>query len=345
MSGRLWRLELTFVQLCHHLSGGTLTAGETAALFTDLMDGRYRFDEMAQILTLLAERGETEEDLFCAARVLRSRAVTIAAPPGTLDTCGTGGDGQGTFNISTAVAIVAAACGVPVAKHGNRSVSSRSGSADVLECLGLRLDITPEVAERCLHEARLTFLFAPRYHAAMQQVAAVRKSLGFRTIFNLLGPLLNPAGAEYQLLGVYSRRWLEPMALAARKLGVARIWVVHGADGLDEITTTAETDVAEFFNTVSVRRHTVSPDVAGLRRTTPEALKGGDARENAEALTRLLSGTPGPYRDIVLLNTAAALLVARRAATLAAGVTLAADAIDSGKARDTLRHVIDLTHA
>lgn len=343
MSGR--QPGLTFGEICHHLALGTLPAEATAALFADLMDGHHTFDETARILTLLAERGETEADLFAAARVLRARAVTITAPPGTLDTCGTGGDGQGTFNISTAVAIVAAACGVPVAKHGNRSVSSRSGSADVLECLGLRLDITPGVAERCLREAGLTFLFAPHYHAAMRQVAAVRKKLGFRTIFNLLGPLLNPAGAEYQLLGVYSRAWLQPMAVAAQKLGVSRVWVVHGADGLDEITTTDATAVAEGFGGASVRSLTLTPESVGLPRARPADLKGGDAAENAAALTRLLAGTPGPYRDIVLLNTAAALLVARRAETLADGTALAADAIDSGKARDTLRHLIDLTHA
>ena len=335
-----------FPELLHHLRNKTLGARENIALFRDVMDGCYPFQQMADILTVLAERGETEDEIWSAALALRSRALTISAPPGTLDTCGTGGDGHGTLNISTAVAIVAAACGVPVAKHGNRSVSSKSGSADVLEHLGLKLDITPETAERCLYDrdAGLTFLFAPRYHRAMQQVAAVRKSLGFRTIFNLLGPLLNPAGAQYQLLGVFSEKWLEPMAATARRLGVQRVWVVHGEDGLDEITTTGKTYVAERFEGGEARMLTITPEDVGLPRATLADLQGGDAGVNAAALTRLLNGAPGAYRDIVLLNTAAALFVARCAPTLADGVQQAAAAIDSGRARQILANVIALSH-
>ena len=322
----------------------TLAAGESEALFAALMDGAYTDAQIAALLAALATRGETAAELTGAARALRQRATGFAVPPGTLDTCGTGGDGHGTRNISTAVAIVVAACGVPVAKHGNRAATSRSGSADVLEQLGLNLAADTARAEHALRTAGLAFLFAPHYHPAMRRVAAVRKELGIRTIFNLLGPLSHPGGADFQVLGVFAERWLVPMAEALAALGSRRAWVVHGSDGLDELTTTGPTHVAELTIDGTVRSFTVTPEDAGLPRAALVDLAGGDARENAVALSQVLAGAPGPYRDIVLLNAAAALVVAGRASTLAAGVAQAATAIDSGQARHTLETVIALSH-
>jgi anthranilate phosphoribosyltransferase len=325
------------------LAHRNLSPAEAEAVFTDLMDGAYTPSQIAALLTALAAKGETAAELTGAARVLRARAAGLALPPGTLDTCGTGGDGHGTFNISTATAIVVAACGVPVAKHGNRALSSRSGSADVLECLGVNLAAGPEAALKTLQHTHLAFLFAPHYHTAMRQVAPVRKELGVRTIFNLLGPLSHPGGAAFQVLGVFAERWLVPMAAALRDLGSQRAWVIHGEDGLDELTTTGATYVAELTATGAVRCFTITPEDAGLPRATLADLRGGDAAGNAAALRNLLDGAAGAYRDIVLLNAAAALCVAGRAKTLRDGVALAAAAIDSGRARQVLQTLVEMT--
>jgi len=275
---------------------------------------------------------------------MRSKAIAIEAPPGTIDTCGTGGDNSGTYNISTATALVAAACGVPVAKHGNRAMSSRSGAADVLQALGVTIDCEPALIRRCLWEIGFCFLMAPRHHLAMRNVGPTRIELGTRTVFNLLGPLSNPAGARRQLLGVFSRQWVEPIAHVLQRLGAESAWVVHGSDGLDEITTTGPTYVAALRDG-GVSCFELTPEQAGLPCASPADLKGGDAQTNADALRAVLAGAHGPYRDVVLLNTAAALVVAGMAPDILNGVARARAAIDTGPARQVLEHLIALTRS
>jgi len=321
------------------VAGETLDAEASSRAFAALMSGEVSQIRMASFLTALATREATVDEIVGAARAMRAAMHKVAAPAGAIDLCGTGGDGHGTLNVSTAAAFVVAACGVPVAKHGNRNMSSRTGTADVLEALGVKIDIDAATAERCLRVAGLSFLFAQTYHPAMKHVAPVRKELGFRTIFNLLGPISNPAGVRRQLLGIYSRHWIEPIALVLAKLGTEKAWIVHGSDGLDEMTTTGTTHVAVLENG-NVTVHEIAPEDAGLPRTTLAALKGGEPVENAAALRALLDGAKGAYRDIVLLNAAAALIVAGNATELTAGVARAADAIDSGRARAALAKLI-----
>jgi anthranilate phosphoribosyltransferase len=274
---------------------------------------------------------------------MREAARTLDHPYDAIDTCGTGGDGQHTFNISTAAALVLAGAGLKVAKHGNRAMSSKSGSSDVLSVLGVNLQASPAQQRRSLDEAGIAFLFAPAYHGAMRHVGPVRAEIGFRTVFNLLGPLSNPAGAKRQVMGVYDPRLLEPLAEVLGRLGATRAWTVHG-QGLDELTTTGETEVAEWKDG-TVRRFTVTPEDAGLPRASLDALRGGDAEENAMALRALLDGDAGAYRDIVLLNAAAALVVADRAADLAEGAALAAAVIDDGRAARALADLVEATNA
>ena len=321
------------------VAGETLDAEASSRAFAALMSGEVSQIRMASFLTALATREATVDEIVGAARAMRAAMHKVAAPAGAVDLCGTGGDGHGTLNVSTAAAFVVAACGVPVAKHGNRNMSSRTGTADVLEALGVKIDIDAATAERCLRVAGLSFLFAQTYHPAMKHVAPVRKELGFRTIFNLLGPISNPAGVRRQLLGIYSRHWIEPIAHVLAKLGTEKAWIVHGSDGLDEMTTTGTTHVAVLENG-NVTVHEIAPEDAGLPRTTLAALKGGEPVENAAALRALLDGAKGAYRDIVLLNAAAALIVAGNATELTAGVARAADAIDSGRARAALAKLI-----
>ncbi len=323
-------------------SGQSLSDIEAASAFEIIMSGDATPAQIASLLTALAVRGETVEEITGAARVMRAKALVVKAPVGAVDTCGTGGDAAGTFNISTAVALVVAACGVPVAKHGNRKASSKSGTADVLEALGVNLDVTPDVVERALKEAGIGFLFAQKHHSAMKHVAPVRAELGIRTIFNLLGPLSNPAGAKRQLLGVFSADWLEPMAETLKALGSERAWIVHGSDGLDELTVTGPSQVAE-LNDGSVSSFEVTPEEAGLGRYGPEDLKGGEPSDNAKALSDLLDGAPGAYRDIVLLNAAAALIVAGKVSDLEDGAATAAATIDNGKAMATLERFAAIT--
>jgi len=272
--------------------------------------------------------------------------IPVPAQAGAIDCCGTGGDAAGTFNISTAVAFVVAGCGVPVAKHGNRAVSSRTGAADVLEALGVNLQVPLDELNRPQDDTdgQVTFLFAPRHHAATKHVGPSRVELGTRTIFNLLGPLSNPAGTKLQLLGVFGEQWLRPMAEVLGALGSERAWVVHGGDGLDELTTTTVSDVAELRDG-TVRRFQVTPEDAGVDRARPEDLRGGDAQENAVALRAMLGGRSGPYRDIVVLNAAAALVVAGRADSLADGASLARRSIDSGAATARLAGLVRATNA
>lgn len=319
-----------------------LNATEAEAAFEIIMSGEATPVQISSLLTALAVRGETVEEITGAARIMRAKALAIQAPDGAVDTCGTGGDASGTYNISTAVALVVAACGVPVAKHGNRKASSKSGTADVLEALGVNLDATPDVVEKALAEANIGFLFAQKHHSAMKHVAPVRGELGIRTIFNLLGPLSNPAGAKRQLLGVFSKDWIVPMAETLKALGSESAWVVHGSDGLDELTVTGPSYVAQLKDG-EVSTFEVHPEQAGIAEHPLEVLKGGEPMENAAALTALLEGEHNAYREIVVLNAAAALIVAGKADTLLEGASQAAVAIDSGKAKDTLAKFVAIT--
>jgi anthranilate phosphoribosyltransferase len=324
-------------------AGETLTETEAAEAFELIMSGAATEAQVGALLMGMRVRGETVEEIAGAARAMRERAVKVHAPEGAIDTCGTGGDAKGTHNISTCAAFVVAGAGVPVAKHGNRSVSSRSGSADVLAALGVNIECRPETIARSIEECGLGFMFAPAHHAAMRHVAKVRTELGTRTIFNLLGPLANPAGAKYQVVGVFSEEWVEPIARVLGRLGAKRAWVVHGADGLDELTTTGISHVAA-LDAGKISTFKISPKNAGLPEAKLEDLTGGDAAENAAHIRAVLGGNQGPFRDIVLLNAAAALLVAGKAKTLREGVTLAAESIDSGKAKGVLEALVKLSH-
>lgn len=319
-------------------AGQALTEAEMADALDLLLSGVATPIQMAAFIVALRVRGETVEEITGAARFLRDRMMPADAPANAIDIVGTGGDSHGTYNVSTAAAIVAAGAGVPVAKHGNRAVSSISGAADVLQALGVKIDIPPVAVSRAIAEAGVGFLWAPMHHPAMKAWAPIRTELGIRTIFNLLGPLTNPAGVKHHVLGVFDRRWVEPIAQVLRRLGSQRAWVVHGHDGMDELTTTGPTHVAELDgDRISV--FDLAPEDAGLPRATLAQLKGGDPAHNAWALRELLSGEPGPYRDIVVLNAGAGIHVAGRAPDLKAGVALAASAIDSGAAREALERL------
>lgn len=325
-----------FSDILKRVGGGqSLNAAQSTRAFDAVMSGEIPDIRIAAFLTALAVRKPTVDEIVGAASSMRAKMRKLNAPEGAIDLCGTGGDGHGTLNVSTAVSFVVAACGVAVAKHGNRNMSSNTGAADVLEALGVKIDVTPEIAERCLNDAGLCFLFAQTYHPAMKHVAGVRKALGFRTIFNLLGPLSNPAGVTRQLMGVFSEAWIDPVAEALRRLGTQKAWIVHGGDGLDELTITTSTDIAALQNG-DIEHHEIRPRDAGLETSTLAQLKGGSADENAAAITHLLSGERGPFRDIVLLNAAAALIIADKVKNLREGVTVAADAIDAGRAKTTL---------
>jgi anthranilate phosphoribosyltransferase len=323
--------------------GHTMSEAQSEEVFEVIMSGNATPAQIGGLLMALRVRGETVEEITGAARIMRAKALGMAAPPGAVDTCGTGGDGSGTFNISTASAFVVAGCGVPVAKHGNRALSSKSGSADVLAALGIKVDADMALVKESLWENNLGFLMAPRHHNAMRHVAGPRVELGTRTIFNLLGPLSNPAGTRFQIVGVFASQWVEPVAEVLGRLGLERAWVVHGRDGLDELSTTAPSLVAEWKDG-QVNSFEIRPEDAGLSRARPEDLKGGDAAVNAAALRSLLAGAKGAYRDIVLLNAAATLIVAGKAGDLKDGVALAADSIDSGKARTVLERMVAITN-
>jgi anthranilate phosphoribosyltransferase len=324
--------------------GAPLSAGETEALFDRIFAGRLPEEELIGYLSATADRKPTVDELVGAVRSMRRHMRAIAAPPGAIDLCGTGGDGLGTLNISTAVSFVVAASGVVVAKHGNRSASSRSGAADVLEALGVRIVLEPEAAERVLAETGLVFLFAQTHHPAMKYAANARRQIGRRTILNLLGPLANPAGVTRQLVGVFSADWLTPYAEALGRLGSERAWVVHGRDGLDEVSISGPTMVA-VLDAGRVTIRDVGPADAGLKIASLAAIRGGDAQHNAAALRRLLAGEAGPYRDIVAINAAAALIAAGKAENLEAGAMLAARALDSGAAGAKLEALIAASNA
>jgi anthranilate phosphoribosyltransferase len=322
-------------------AGERLAESEAEAAFGVIMAGEATPAQIAGLLMAMRVRGETVAELTGAVRAMRARMAAIEAPPGAIDIVGTGGDASGSLNISTATALVVAGCGVPVAKHGNRALSSRSGAADALAALGVNTDVPLDRLEAVLARAGMVFLMAPRHHAALRHAAGPRVELGTRTIFNLLGPLANPARVRRQLTGAFHRDWLRPMAETLARLGTERAWLVHG-QGLDEIALSGETHVAALENG-TVREFTIGPEDAGLRRAPPEAIRGGEPAENALALSALLEGTPGAYRDIVLLNAAAALVVAGKAEDLRAGAGLAARSIDSGAAAAVLARLKDAT--
>jgi anthranilate phosphoribosyltransferase len=327
---------------------GRLALGETLAeataekAFDIIMSGDATPAQIGAFLMALRLRGETVEEITGAVRAMRSKALMIEAPEGAIDIVGTGGDGTGTFNISTASAFVAAACGVPVAKHGNRALSSKSGAADVLTALGVKIDADMKLVHEAVWEAKLGFLMAPRHHSAMRHVAGPRVELGTRTIFNILGPLSNPAGVKRQLTGVFDPKWVEPMAIVLGRLGTEKAWVMHG-QGMDELATTGPSTVAELADG-KVRLFEVTPEEAGLPRARLEDITGGEPEKNAQAMKELLEGAKSPFRDIVLLNSAAALIVADKAADLKTGAAMAAQALDSGRAKAVLEKLIDITN-
>src|SRR5215472_3558435 len=333
-----------FKALLEHVAQGhTLSESEAEAAFDVIMSGNATPSQMGAFLMALRVRGETVDEITAAARIMRAKALAVDAPPGTIDTCGTGGDSSGSFNISTATALVVAGCGVPVAKHGNRALSSNSGSADVLTALGVNIDADLAVVRQCLWEIGIGFLMAPRHHSATRHVAPTRVELGTRTIFNLLGPLSSPAMARRQLVGVFAPEWVRPMAEVLGRLGAERAWVVHG-EGLDELTTTGATTVAS-FDKGKVETFEVVPEDFGLPRARLGDIRGGEPKDNAVVMRDLLGGGSGPVRDVVLLNSGAALLVAGRVASVEAGIELAAKTLDSGAARRVLEELITRTNA
>jgi anthranilate phosphoribosyltransferase len=320
-------------------TGDSLTRDEAADAFNRMMSGEATPSQMGGLLMGLRVRGETVDEITGAVTTMRAKMLGVKAPPDAVDIVGTGGDASGSYNISTCAAFILAGCGVPVAKHGNRALSSKSGAADVLSALGVNIELKADQVGHCIAKAGIGFMFAPAHHPAMKNVGPTRVELGTRTIFNLLGPLSNPASVKRQMIGTFSRHWVEPMAQVLRNLGSDSIWVVHGSDGLDEITTTGPTTVAELKNG-TIRTFEVSPEDAGLPRAKPEALKGGNADDNAKALLDVLKGKKNAFRDIAILNAAAALIVAGLAKDLKEGAALAAKSIDSGEAEGRLDRLI-----
>lgn len=321
-------------------SGASLGREEAEAAFDALLSGNVTPAQMGGFLMALRVRGETVDEITGAVAAMRAKMLRVNAPAEAIDIVGTGGDNAGSWNVSTLACILVAACGAPVAKHGNRAASSKSGASDILTALGVTIGLQPPQVEACIREAGLGFMMAPTHHAATRHVAPVRVELGTRTIFNILGPLSNPASVKRQVVGVFSARLQRPMAETLRNLGSETVWVVHGADGLDEITTTGPTRVVALAGG-DISEFEVTPEAAGLPRARPEDLRGGEPGHNANELRAVLDGKPGAYRDIALLNAAAALIVAGRARTLREGAAMAADAIASGKAKATLAKLIE----
>jgi anthranilate phosphoribosyltransferase len=323
--------------------GQSLDQSQAEAAFDIIMSGDATPAQIGAFLMALRVRGETVDEITGAARIMRAKATAVEAPADAIDIVGTGGDAKGTLNVSTGASFVVAACGVPVAKHGNRALSSKTGAADVLTALGVNIDADFSLVREAIWENNLGFLMAPRHHSAMRNVGGVRVELATRTIFNILGPLSNPAQVSRQMVGVFARKWVEPLAHVFANLGLERAWVVHGADGLDELSTTGVTHVAELNDGV-VRTFEVTPEDAGLARASLDDIRGGDSEHNAAAMRDMLSGAPGAFRDIVVLNSAAALIVAGKADNLASGAEMAAKAIDSGAAMATLDRLIEITN-
>jgi anthranilate phosphoribosyltransferase len=324
-------------------TGATLSREEAASAFDRMMSGEATPSQLGGLLMALRVRGETVDEITGAVSAVRAKMLKVEAPAGAVDVVGTGGDGSGSVNVSTCASFIVAGTGIPVAKHGNRALSSRSGAADVLSSLGVKIDITPEQVGHCIAEAGIGFMFAPSHHPAWKNVGPTRVELATRTIFNLLGPLANPAGVKRQMVGVFSKQWVLPLAQVLKNLGSESVWVVHGSDGLDEITLTGPTFVAALEGD-TIRSFEVSPEDVGLKRVAGEALKGGDAAANAVALKSVLDGMPSPYRDVALLNAAAALVVAGRAQDLKEGMTLGTRSIDDGAAAERLKRLIAISN-
>lgn len=324
--------------------GSALEKKEAEMAFEVVLSGNATPAQVGALLAALRIRGESVLEITSAARVLRTKSTRFESDQGAtvLDMCGTGGDMQGTYNISTATAFIIAGCGVQIIKHGNSASSSQSGSSDVLKALGINVDTSPYRMQEALLRSGVCFLMAPRYHNVMQYITLTRSELATRTIFNFLGPLSNPAGACYQVVGVFSAKWIQPIAEVLGRLGTKRAWVVHGRDGLDEITTTNETDVAEYQDGI-VKVFTMSPKLSGFITAHPRDLRGGDAAYNASAIWKLLNGKLGPFRDIVLLNSAVSLILVGKADSLDSAVKTASSAIDSGRALETLEKLVTIT--
>jgi anthranilate phosphoribosyltransferase len=324
-------------------TGASLTREEAARGFDRMMSGEATPSQMGGLLMALRVRGETVEEITGAVTVMREKMLRVAAPPDAIDVVGTGGDASGSYNISTCAAFIVAGAGVPVAKHGNRALSSRSGAADVLAALGVKIELAPDAVGRCISEAGIGFMFAPAHHPAMKNVGPTRVELGTRTIFNLLGPLSNPAGVKRQMVGVFSRQWVEPLANVLKNLGSESAWVVHGSDGLDEVTSAGPTHVAALENG-TVRTFEIAPEDVGVARAMPEMLRGGDADQNARALLDVLKGRKGAFRDVALMNAAAGLIVAGLAKDIKQGFALATKSTDSGEAEGRLDRLIAVSN-
>ena len=325
-------------------TGASLTRQEAAAAFDRMMSGEATPSQMGGLLMSLRVRGETVDEITGAVTTMRAKMLGVKAPPGAVDVVGTGGDASGSFNISTCAAFIVAGAGVPVAKHGNRALSSKSGAADVLQALGVKIDLTAEQVGACIRDAGIGFMFAPAHHPAMKNVGPTRVELGTRTIFNLLGPLSNPASVKRQMIGTFSKHWIEPMAQVLKNLGSESVWVVHGSDGLDEITTSGPTSVAA-LDKGAIQTFEITPADIGLARSKAEALRGGDADHNSRALLDVLKGKRGAFRDVALMNAAAALVVAGRATDLKGGAEIARKSIDSGEAEGRLDRLIAVSNA
>lgn len=325
-------------------TGLPLSRAEAEQAFGQILSGASTPAQTAAFLMALRVRGESVDEITGAVSAMRAKMVAVPPVAGAIDVVGTGGDASGSWNVSTLAGLIVAACGVPVAKHGNRAASSKSGAADVLQALGVKVGLSAQGISECLGKTGFAFMIAPAHHPSMRHVAPVRTELGTRTIFNILGPLSNPAGVKRILLGVFSSSWLEPIAETLRDMGTERAFVLHGSDGLDEITTTGETEVVE-LNNGKITRFTIKPEDAGIARATPESLKGGEPSQNAAALQGVLNGEKNAYRDIAVLNAAAALLLADKVKTLKEGAEMAAAAIDSGKAKALLAAVIEASNA
>ena len=319
--------------------GHDLTGEDMRTVMRQIMGGEATPAQIGAFLMGMAVKGETVGEIAAAVSILREKMVPVTAPDGAIDIVGTGGDGAGTLNISTATSLVVASAGVPVGKHGNRALSSKSGASQVLEALGVKLDLTPDEIAACIRTAGIGFMFAPAHHPAMKYVGPVRAEMGVRTMFNLLGPQANPANVRHYLLGVYDAEWVEPVAGALQANKAESAWVVHGSDGLDEITLTGPTFVAQIRDG-DLRSFEITPEDAGFSRCAPEDLKGGDPEHNAAALRALLDGASGPYRDVVCLNAAAAFIVVGKDQDLASGAQRAAEQINSGAARETLARLV-----
>jgi anthranilate phosphoribosyltransferase len=325
-------------------TGATLSRQEAASAFDRMMSGEATPSQLGGLLMALRVRGETIDEITGAVSAMRAKMLRVDAPADAIDVVGTGGDGSGSVNVSTCAAFIVAGAGVPVAKHGNRALSSRSGAADVLAALGVKIDLTPQQVSRCVTEAGIGFMFAPAHHPAMKNVNPTRVELATRTIFNLLGPLSNPAGVTRQMVGVFSRQWVQPLAQVLKNLGSESVWVVHGSDGLDEITLPGPTFVTA-LEKGAIRSFEVSPEDVGLKRVAGEALKGGDAAANAAAMRNVLAGSPSAYRDVALLNAAAALVVAGRVRDLKEGMALGIRSLDEGAAAERLKRLVAISNS